>query len=205
MVKNSNTTEIVEKEHHPNWYFPIPDMRTLVLGTFPPHKKRWNFEFYYPNNMNRFWKALSAVENGCLTEQSGPPAVEERKRLMQYLRVGVQNLGKIITRKNQSALDKHISILEFQDIQSIILGHPLLERIFLPGYSGNTSTYRSFIRYLKLKRIAHSVPEQITAGMEFTIQCGRPILCIIGNSTSLAARSVRFEDLVNQFKNAIVR
>lgn len=70
-------------------------MRTLILGTFPPHESKRHFEFYYPNNQNRFWKVLAKLGSVTLTENHGLPAVEQRKMLMTQLRVGVQNIGKV--------------------------------------------------------------------------------------------------------------
>lgn len=192
-----------EQEIHPNWYYPIPNMETLILGTFPPHPKRWDFEFFYPNKMNRFWQVLAKIGNVSLKEWSGDAAIAERKQLMKQLRVGVQNIGLVIERKNESALDKDISILEYQDLLGIIDGHDSLQRILLTGYSGKTSTYSSFIEYLKIRNIKHSSPKMVNAGTTFIAQFHRPIICVVGNSTSTAARRVRLEMLVDQFSSAI--
>ncbi|MGO9934276.1 MAG: hypothetical protein ACLPV8_21015 [Steroidobacteraceae bacterium] len=45
-----------------------------------------------------------------LLQTEGTEAVEERKRLMKQLKVGVQNMGKTILRDGESSLDKHIEI-----------------------------------------------------------------------------------------------
>jgi hypothetical protein len=44
----------------------------------------------------------------------------------------------------------------------------------------------------------------VKAGCEFTAQFKRPITCIIGNSTSRAARKVSFDRLLEQFRSAII-
>jgi G:T/U-mismatch repair DNA glycosylase len=100
------------REDHPEWYYPIPEMHTLILGTFPPHKKQWDYQFYYPNKANHFWKVMAEVGKTTLTKWEDEPAVEERKHLMKQMRVGVQNIGLAVERTNQSALDKDIVILE---------------------------------------------------------------------------------------------
>jgi G:T/U-mismatch repair DNA glycosylase len=46
------------KECHPDWYYPVQGMRTLILGTFPPHPDKRHYEFYYPNRQNRFWGVM---------------------------------------------------------------------------------------------------------------------------------------------------
>lgn len=190
---------MIEIETHPNWYFPIPNMQILFLGTYPPHKKRWDFDFYYPNNKNHFWKALAKINDTQLTKWTGIEAVEERQTLMKALRLGVQNMGLVIERKDQSSLDKNILITEYQDILSIIKDHEDLRTIVLTGYSGATSAYQCFIRYLKLNYIPHTNPQKIIAGNTFTVHADRPIKCFIANSTSTSAIRIRFETIVEQF------
>lgn len=195
-----------EVEHHLDWYYPIENMRTLILGTFPPHKDKWDYPFYYPNKANNFWKVLANIAGTTLNYHSGEAAVLERKALMQNLRVGVQNLGLVVERRGKGALDKDISILEYQDLIGIITTSESLNKIFLPGYSDKTSTYKSFVDYLKKNGINYSLPEKIKAGFEFSIDLNRPITCVIGNSTSGTAQlgGVTFDMLVQQFRKAIV-
>jgi G:T/U-mismatch repair DNA glycosylase len=193
-------------EDHPHWYYPVQGMRALILGTFPPHKRKWHYEFYYPNSQNRFWKVMAEIANTKLSQNKGPEAVEERKRLMTQLKVGVQNIGKSIERDGVSSADNDIEIIEFQDICGIINDNDSLHAILLTGYSGKTSTYSSFVKYLAEKRIPHSpLPEKIGAGYEFTAYFKKPITCIIGNSTSGAAARVSGEHLLKQFRSAIIR
>jgi G:T/U-mismatch repair DNA glycosylase len=191
------------KECHPDWYYPVQGMRTLILGTFPPIKH--DYEFYYPNSQNRFWKVMAEIAKTKLSQNKGPAAVEERKKLMTQLKVGVQNMGKTILRDGESSLDKHIEITEFQDILGIINENDSLQTILLTGYSAKTSTYRSFVKYLTENEVPHSKPEKVGADSKFTAQFKRPITCIIGNSTSTAAGTVSFERLVKQFRSAIIR
>jgi hypoxanthine-DNA glycosylase len=196
-----------KEERHPDWYYPVQGMRTLILGTFPPHIGKRHYEFYYPNSQNRFWKVMAEIANTRLSQNRGPLAVEERKRLMTRLKVGVQNIGKTILRDGESSADKDIEITEFQDIRGIIEENDSLQVILLTGYSDKTSTYRSFVKYLEERGIQHSLlPEKVKADSKFTAQFKRPITCIIGNSTSMAAaRGVSSERLLEQFRSAIAR
>jgi G:T/U-mismatch repair DNA glycosylase len=89
------------KEIHPDWYRDVFPMYYLILGSFPPHSKRWDYPFYYPNKINRFWKILAEIAKVNLTVPitSEKNAVDERFSIMQKLNTGVQNLGKKILRK----------------------------------------------------------------------------------------------------------
>ena len=191
------------KECHPDWYYPVPGMRALILGTFPPYKR--DYEFYYPNSQNRFWKVMAEIAKHQIVFNAGTPAVEERKRLMTQLKVGVQNIGMTILRDGKSSADKDIEITEFQDILSIINENDSLQAILLTGYSGKTSTYREFVKYLTKNQVQHSQPEKVRAGFKFIAQFKRPMTCIIGNSTSGAAARVSGERLLKQFRSAIIR
>jgi G:T/U-mismatch repair DNA glycosylase len=194
------------KECHPDWYYPVQGMRALILGTFPPHTAKRDYEFYYPNSQNHFWKVMAAIANTKLSQNKGPQAVEERKRLMTQLKVGVQNIGRIIERDGVSSADNDIKIIESQDILGIINENDSLQAILLTGYSGKTNTYDEFVKYLTEKRVPHGpLPKKVRAGYQFTAQFKKPITCIIGNSTSRAAGRVSFERLLEQFRSAIIR
>lgn len=180
-------------------------MQALILGTYPPHKKRRDFEFYYPNNQNLFWKILAEIANYKLTEFKGKAAVTERKKLMKILNVGVQNLGKKIERKGESAMDSDIKIIKYQDILSLIKNSKSLKTIILAGYSRKTSTYRCFIDYLKKNNITFSRPRKIKPGFAFKLYFKNEITCFITNSTSTAAApsGVTLKKLVRQFKRTL--
>jgi hypoxanthine-DNA glycosylase len=186
-------------ESHPDWEHDVPNMRTLILGNFPPHKKRWDYEFYYPNKQNNFWKVLAAINGKALHDMKGEAAVAERKKIMEKLEIGVYNMGKTIKRKGHSARDTDIEIMEFNDIISIIKQHKKLKKIILAGYSAKHSTAKKFMEYLELNKVPFEKPLLIKSGTVFNIKIQeREIECVILNSTSTAA-VIKFEKLVEQF------
>lgn len=192
-------SSIYNEEIHPDWYHDIPVMKILILGNFPPHRKRWDYEFYYPNKLNNFWRILASVSGKPLKEMKGEAAVLERKRLMEKLRVGVYNIAKTIQRKGHSARDTDIKITEFNDVLSIIYKHKELRKIILAGYSAKNSATRKFMEYLVLNKIPFEKPAQIKPGAEFKIKLkNRKIQCVILNSTSTAF-PIKQEKLIEQF------
>ena len=46
----------MEIETHPLEPFLPAKSKLLMLGSFPPQKKRWSMEFYYPNLNNDMWR-----------------------------------------------------------------------------------------------------------------------------------------------------
>lgn len=193
-------------EEHPNWYKDVSPMQCLILGSFPPHPTKWEYEFFYPNGRNRFWKILADIAEEPLqwTKLDKIKAVQERYKIMQKLNIGVQNLGFEVERKGKSALDTHIKINKYHDVVSIIETHPELVRILLPGYSAINSTARSFIKYIKELRIETSEIGQIAPEMSFKINFnGRSIECVVLNSTSTASR-IKYDFLLEQFRRNLI-
>ena len=43
-------------EYHPLHPFLPENCRVLFLGSFPPQRKRWCMDFYYPNFINDHWR-----------------------------------------------------------------------------------------------------------------------------------------------------
>lgn len=190
-------------EIHPNWYFDIPVMKTLIIGSFPPHESKRDYPFYYPNKQNHFWKILAELNHVSLHYFSGKEAVKERQQLMIDLKTGVQNMGKKVARIGTSARDTDITITGFHDILSIIRKHNELEKILIAGYSAENSAYHAFLKYLDTLHIKYTVPEMVKPNESFSVFLdGREITCVITNSTSTATR-IKFEALVSQFRKVL--
>ena len=48
-------------ELHPLEPFFPEGTKLLMLGSFPPARKRWKMEFYYPNFQNDMWRIFGLV------------------------------------------------------------------------------------------------------------------------------------------------
>ena len=49
---------LMETERHPLQPFLPEHARMLMLGSFPPARKHWSMEFFYPNFQNDFWRIM---------------------------------------------------------------------------------------------------------------------------------------------------
>ena len=60
-----NTENIVRSrdgvEYHPLRPFLPANAKVLFLGSFPPQRKRWCMDFYYPNYINDHWRIEGEV------------------------------------------------------------------------------------------------------------------------------------------------
>ena len=48
-------------EQHPLQPFLPSNARLLMLGSFPPQRKRWSMDFYYPNWNNDMWRIMGLL------------------------------------------------------------------------------------------------------------------------------------------------
>lgn len=190
------------KEKHPDWFYDTPNMKTLIIGSFPPYKTKRNYDFYYPNKQNRFWKILASIALHELKYFEGKEAVNERQGILRKLKVGLQDMGKIIRRKNKSSLDSDIIIEEYFDIIELLKTHPKVQTILISGFSAKNSPYGAFKRYYEEKS-GEVLPNKVKALDEFFITTPRKIRCMIVNSTSPLVFKVTLESMVEQFSKYI--
>ena len=54
----------MNSEQHPLRPFLPPTARLLMLGSFPPQRKRWSMEFFYPNLQNDMWRIVGCLATG---------------------------------------------------------------------------------------------------------------------------------------------
>ena len=53
--------EPVAIEEHPLKPFLPANAKLLMLGSFPPQRKRWSMDFYYPNLQNDMWRIFGWI------------------------------------------------------------------------------------------------------------------------------------------------
>lgn len=195
-------------EQHPYWQHGVSDMRSLLLGSFPPHRKKWDFDFYYPNSQNLMWKVLSKISGLEIKHWSGDSAVQERLKILEFLKLGMQDIAATIDRSGDSAADSKIKIVEYQDILTTIRS-TTLKAIIINGFSAQSSSYRGFLKYLSGQfdqKVSFTTPLRIEPMAQFILTVdGRSIVCILCNSTSPVVRrvGVTFDSLLGQYQEAI--
>ena len=149
----------MQEEIHPwNWYIP-PGATVVVIGTFPPAQRVWSFDFFYPNKNNYFWKIIARIAGCSLFYFSGKEAVNERKRLLNQLKLGVSDMGQIIHRKNGSSLDQNLEIVAFMDIIRMLQENPSVRKLIFTSSSGKSSAIGWFKEYLSLHQIPLKIPK----------------------------------------------
>jgi len=192
------------EEIHPwGWYIP-EGAETVIIGTFPPTRRNWSFDFFYPNKNNYFWKIVARIANRPLFYFSGEEAVKERKELLNHLKLGVSDMGQIIRRKTNSSLDKNIEIVAFMDIFKLLYENPSVRKLIFTSSSGKSSAIGWFKKYLSLHQVPLNIPKGKRPLRTSLIINRKPIEVVILYSTSSrAGAAVSFEALTGLFNNEV--
>lgn len=195
---------MIQKETHPwKWYVPN-NSKTLIIGTFPPVKRNWSYHFFYPNKQNLFWPVMSRLANKELTYFSGEAAVQERKEILELLKVAVTDMGLEIGRKENSSLDEHLTAIEYMDIFKILDEHPSINKLIFTSSSGVVSASKWFTEYLKGKSIPHKFPKGLKPlRSEFKFEKRIIQLVILYSPSRRAANRISFEKLVEMYGKEI--
>lgn len=111
-------------ESHPLQPFLPPDARLLMLGSFPPSRRRWCMDFFYPNFINDMWRIFGLVffgdkERFVDIERS----VFRREDIMRFLEekgVALYDTACAVRRTKNTASDKDLEIVTPTDIDALL-------------------------------------------------------------------------------------
>ena len=111
----------MEIERHPLEPFLPANARLLMLGSFPPQKKRWSMEFYYPNWNNDMWRIVGLLffndKNHFLNEAA---KAFDKDRIIPFLQekgIALFDTATAIRRLQDNASDKFLEVVEPTDIE----------------------------------------------------------------------------------------
>lgn len=117
---------IKESETHPLPPFLPSNARILLLGSFPPQRKRWSMDFFYPNMQNDMWRIFGLyffddkeyfvdLANKCFRKQLIIDFLSEKG-------IAIYDTATSVRRLKDNASDKFLEVVEPTNI-SLLLGH----------------------------------------------------------------------------------
>lgn len=124
MTKGS---ESIEK--HPLQPFLPEGARILMLGSFPPARKRWSMDFFYPNWINDMWRIWGVVffddkEHFVAEEADGRKAKRfDRDRCAGFAAergIAMYDTARQVRRLKDNASDKFLEIVEATDLAALL-------------------------------------------------------------------------------------
>lgn len=124
-------------ESHPLGFFLPPNARLLMLGSFPPDRKRWSINFYYPNFINDMWRIMGLVFHGqkeyfILKDKK---AFDEPKirHFCQEQGIALGDTATKILRLKANASDKFLQVVTPWDPAEILPAIPACQAIAVTG------------------------------------------------------------------------
>lgn len=120
-----------ELETHPFRDFVWPDTKTLIVGTFPTHKKNRDFEFFYGSKTNHFWKIMESVFNVQFIKRGSQDIVRERELFLKNNKIGITDMLQVCYRRNRQSSDEYLYPVKIKDLSSFIKDHNSIKTVVL--------------------------------------------------------------------------
>ena len=133
-IERSNSAQM---EEHPLPPFLPPNATILMLGSFPPQKKRWCMDFFYPNFINDMWRIMGLVfyedklyfvntENKCFIK-------DKIIKFLQETGIALYDTATRVQRLQDNASDKFLKIENVTDIPNLLKHIPQCKAIATTG------------------------------------------------------------------------
>ena len=138
----------MEIEKHPLEPFLPAKAKLLMLGSFPPHKKRWSMEFYYPNLNNDMWRIFGILffddKDYFLNETRKAFC---RERIIDFLNekgIALFDTASSIRRLQDNASDKFLEVVEATDVTALLRQLPECKAIVTTGQKATDTLRQQF-------------------------------------------------------------
>ena len=124
-------------EQHPLEPFLPSHATLLMLGSFPPQKKRWSMDFFYPNLQNDMWRIFGLLffndkEHFLLPDKKA----FNKDYLIKFLTekgIALYDTASVIRRLQDNASDKFLEVIEPTDIRLLLKQLPHCRAIVTTG------------------------------------------------------------------------
>jgi len=124
-------------EYHPLRPFLPTNAKVLFLGSFPPQRKRWCMDFYYPNFLNDHWRIEGQIfyddKNHFVDLEYKRFKMDEIISFCQEKGLAFFDTATAIRRLQDNASDKFLEVVEPTDIRTLIAQLPHLRAIITTG------------------------------------------------------------------------
>ena len=124
-------------EYHPLRPFLPENAKVLFLGSFPPQRKRWCMDFYYPNFINDHWRIEGQVffgdKNHFVDLDAKRFKIDDIVAFCQEKGLAFFDTSTAIRRLQDNASDKFLEVVEPTDIRALMGQLPHLRAIVTTG------------------------------------------------------------------------
>ena len=124
-------------ERHPLEPFLPEGAQTLMLGSFPPSRKRWCMDFFYPNFTNDMWRIMGIVFHN---DKNHFVDVEHktfrREAIIDFLQqegIALYDTATAVVRTKNTASDKDLEVVEAVDLVDLLGRIPACRAVVTTG------------------------------------------------------------------------
>ena len=141
MTSYLNTEHIARSingvEYHPLVPFLPERAKVLFLGSFPPQRKRWCMDFYYPNFINDHWRIEGQIfygdKNHFVDVEAKRFRIDEIVAFCEEKGLAFFDTSTAIRRLQDNASDKFLEVVEPTNIPALLTHLPHLRAIVTTG------------------------------------------------------------------------
>ena len=141
MISYLNTENIKRSgdgvEYHPLRPFLPQNAKVLFLGSFPPQRKRWCMDFYYPNFINDHWRIQGEVffgdRNHFVDVSAKCFKVDEIVAFCEERGLAFFDTSTAVRRLKDNAADQFLEVVEPTDISALLRHLPHCRAIVTTG------------------------------------------------------------------------
>lgn len=141
-------TQTIPTERHPLEPFLPEGTNILMLGSFPPERKRWSMEFFYPNWGNDMWRIWGLIFFG--DKQHFEISAEKRfdgERIASFCAergVALYDTACEVRRLAGNASDKFLEVVTPTDLHSLLRLLPHCRAIVTTGEKATDTLIEQF-------------------------------------------------------------
>lgn len=133
-------------EQHPLEPFLPAGARLLMLGSFPPQRKRWSMDFFYPNLQNDMWRIVGWVFFGDKARFLDPSGRRfDRDRIAAFCAskgIALYDTAVKVIRLKDNASDNFLQVVREVDLAALLARIPACRAIVTTGQKA-TDTLRA--------------------------------------------------------------
>lgn len=130
-------TDFDNIERHPLEPFLPPNARLLMLGSFPPPRRRWSMDFFYPNRTNMMWEIFGLIFFGdsqrLVDAERKTFRLDDIVKLLTDKGIAIFDTACAVRRLSGTAADKDLEIVEKTDLPRLLGQIPLCHDIVCTG------------------------------------------------------------------------
>ena len=150
-----------EVEWHPLIPFLPEHAKVLFLGSFPPQRKRWCIDFYYPNFINDHWRIEGQVffsdRNHFVDLEAKRFKLDEIVAFCLSKGIAFFDTSTAVRRLKDNASDKFLEVVVPTDIPTLLARLPHLRAIVTTGEKA-TETICASLQIPEIPKVNTFVP-----------------------------------------------